>query len=118
MIEFIAGIAIAGVIFTANRAIDVWKASVVPNPKSNPELDAVRAQLSQFDPEQVLAKLDELDKRSAVKTPDEKLVPIYDRMNVLSKDMMEFKAELVKLKTQSGTRRLLGGAKLPEVTDG
>lgn len=113
---FVAGLTVAGALFTANRAIDVWKASVVPNPKSNPELDAVRVALSQMDPEAALAAVDKLAAR-VKKLEDggvahDKLVALFERMNVLSNDMVDVKAAVVKLQSTANWKSLAGG-KIP-----
>lgn len=118
VLAFIVGMALVGFLWLGARAVSVWEKSVVPAPAADKSLDAVRIALSQFDPERVLGKLDELERKISAGVDEAKLVPVYDRMNLLSKDMMEAKAELVKLRAQSGARRLLGGAKNEAPADG
>lgn len=122
-IAFVAGMTVIGVLFTANRAIDVWKASVVPNPRKDPELDQIRIALSQFDPETVLSKLDELagrlDKLEKGGVAHAKLVQLFERTNDLTADMVEVKAMVVKLSATANWKALGTGRPAPAVpTDG
>ena len=118
ILAFIIGMALVGFLWLGRTALSVWERSLVAPGDRDPELNKVRVALSRFDPEQILAKLDELDAAVKKSPTDEKLVPIYDRMNLLSKDVMTLKAEVVTMKTRSGVRSLLGGKQNPEVVDG